>query len=114
MRAKELPEIEKYVQRPNRIFPRCPIPKPKELQRNIQRLALLEGASFEESLYRYLRARVGEVLSSYEILLREHKRVMKLRESMKVLLSLIDDEEYKEWVAYDIQMRCGINLSENL
>jgi hypothetical protein len=113
----KLPNIEKYVRRPNRIFPRCSTVRHEdlpELQKSIEKLALLQNIPFETALYNGLRGGVGEVLKSYEVLLRERKRVMKLQKNMQAVFGLITDEKCKEWIAYDIQGRCGINLFENL
>ena len=112
-REVDLPEIEQYVKNPNRIFPRCPMPKLEELKKSLEHWANEVGISFDEELYRYFRARVGEVLSSYEIILRERKRAARLREIMDTALELTTDNTQKKFIINDILARCGLNLHED-
>ena len=109
-REIDLPEIEHYIKNSNRVFPCCPMPKLKELKKSLERWAKDNGVSFDDELYKYFRAQVGTVISSYEIILREHKRVARLKKVMDTVLKLTDDNILKKFIIDDVLARCGLNL----
>lgn len=105
----ELPEIEEYIKKPSRIFPHAPLPKKGELEKNLKHWAEEDGISYDEEACRHIRSRIGEILSSYENILREYKRVIRLKECMNVAVNLAD-EDMQKFLKDDIFGRCGINL----
>lgn len=104
-------KIEKYIKKPNRIFPRCPTPNPNKLRSNLEKLAIRDGITYDKELYHHVRGLIGEVLSSYEVILREQKRTQKLKECMKIFLNVSNNLE-RDFIINDVLNRCGINLNE--
>jgi len=97
-----------------RIFARYPVPKKDDLSLAIEKLANLEGVTYNESLHRYIRSRIGDIISSRELIykttIREKQRIEKAAAAIKVSMSLIKTESKRKEVGADILKRTGLSF----
>lgn len=75
----------------NRIFARYPIPNKEELRRSTERFSKETGNSFKEDLDFYIKGRIGDIVDSTEIILREKQRIEKARKVIGIAVNLITE-----------------------